>query len=83
MKKLLLLTLLLPGIGFAQARFSHLNTIELGKMKVRQVERIAKAPGRSMAVSPETEADNTPLTIFMRVSDDATVARVEAAGGEV
>lgn len=83
MKKLLLLTLLLPGIGFAQARFSHLNTIELGKMKARQVERIAKAPGRSMAVSPETEADNTPLTIFMRVSDDATVARVEAAGGEV
>lgn len=52
MKKLLLLTLLLPGIGFAQARFSHLNTIELGKMKAQQVERIAKAPGRSMAVSP-------------------------------
>lgn len=48
MKKLLLLTLLLPGIGFAQARFSHLNTIELGKMKAQQVERIAKAPGRSM-----------------------------------
>lgn len=83
MKKLLLLTLLLPGIGFAQARFSHLNTIELGKMKAQQVERIAKAPGRSMAVSPETEADNTPLSIFMRVTDDATVARVEATGGEV
>lgn len=83
MKKLLLFTLLLPGIGFAQARFGHLDTIELGKMKAQQTERIAKSPSRSMAVSPEAEAGNTPLSIFMRVTDDATVARVEAAGGEV
>lgn len=83
MKKLLLFTLLLPGIGFAQARFGHLDTIELGKMKAQQTERIAKSPSRSMAVSPEAEAANTPLSIFMRVTDDATVARVEAAGGEV
>ena len=76
MKKLLLFTLLLPGIGFAQARFSHLNSIELGKMKAQQVERIAKSPSRSTAVSPEAEADNTPLSIFMRVTDDATVALV-------
>ncbi|MDE6528242.1 MAG: S8 family serine peptidase, partial [Muribaculaceae bacterium] len=82
MKKLLLLTLLFPGVVCAQARFSHLDNIELGRIQAAETARLLKDAGARGAAAVQ-DVSQTPLTIFMRVADDATVGRVEAAGGEV
>lgn len=66
----------------AQARFGHLDNIELSKLHANETARIAKEAG-TRGVAPMQDAAQTPLTIFMRVADDATVSRIEAAGGEV
>lgn len=82
MKKFLLLSLLLPGLACAQARFGHFDQIELRRLEANEAARISQEGG-PRAASPMREAANTPLTIFMRVADDATVGRVETAGGEI
>lgn len=81
MKKFLPFLLLLPVIGYGQARFDHFDIIELDKIKKTETERIAKMPLSQSKTA--VNVDETPLTLFMRVSDDATVERIEAAGAEV
>lgn len=83
MKQLLPLVMLIPCVGFAQAHFSHFDSIELGKMKAAETERIAKAPSRSPLVSIENEVAGKPLTVFMRISDDATEERLVKAGADI
>ncbi len=70
MKKYILPLLLLPAIAWGQARFGHLDAIELEKMYGSQLN----TPSRS---------DSETVTLLMRVADDATVDRVESAGATV
>ena len=44
MKKFLPILLLLPVVGYGQARFDHFDAIELDKIKKTETERIAKIP---------------------------------------
>lgn len=71
MKKVFLPLLLLPFCVAGQATFGHLDSIELAKMQQAQPMTESGVP-----------ADG-PLTLLMRVADDATVGRVEAAGAVV
>lgn len=75
MKYTLLLSFLIPCVAFGQASFRHLDKVELEKLKAARTEHAAKGAGPA--------AGDVPLTMFMRVSDDETVGRVEAAGAEV
>ena len=75
MKQYLLLSLLLPTLASAPATFGLLDAIELQKM---QTSAAAKAPALNIGKGIET-----PISVFMRVSDDATVARLEAAGATI
>lgn len=58
-------------MALAQASFGHLDTIELEGMR------------SAYALSATGEASDMPVTFLMRVADDATVARVEAAGATI
>lgn len=81
MKKFLPLALfLLPLTSYGQAHLRHLDSIELNKMKQQATENVMKAPGTATAVQ---DAMLTPISVFMRVSDDATVQRLETAGAEI
>lgn len=73
--------MLLPLAGFSQAHFRHLDLVELGRMKKVATEQAMKAPGVNGASIQN--ALRAPVTVLMRVSDDATVDRISAAGGEV
>ena len=72
MKKYLLLSLIIPTLASAQANFGFFDRIELRNM---QTTAAAKAPALAKG-----EVSATPISVFMRVTDDATVARLEAAG---
>jgi len=72
MKKLLLPLLLVPALACGQASFGHLDSIKLSRM-----QNALKTTATGQAASDET------LTFFMRVSDDATVDRIVAAGARV
>ena len=58
-------------MALGQASFSHLDNIELAGMR------------SATTLSATGEVSEMPLTFLMRVADDATVARVEAAGATV
>ena len=75
MKKYLLLSLIIPAIASAQANFGLFDGIELRNM---QASAAAKAPALNKG-----EGAQTPISVFMRVSDDATVDRLEAAGAVI
>lgn len=73
MKKLLIITLVIPVIAAAQARFGHFDTIELNRLRQ---EAVTLSHDHSAAIQQE-------VTFFMRIADDAALGRVAAAGATV
>ncbi len=74
MKKVLFPLLFVPALAFGQASFGHLDSLELARMR---------QAGGVTAKDAANVAGDTPLTMFMRVSDDATVGRIAAAGASI